>query len=302
MPGAGVMIDLMAFRNREGAVNIEKLRHAVRLVVILCDLHGETLGACLDIGVANLASLLMAQALPYDSKGARAIAAAINAVITAEAYATSAELAGLRGLSDEYAENRETILRALRNHRRAAYGDRNDYEKISVLPVPLLLEQCPDLGLVAVAQRRWEDALTLARQYGLRHTQVTSLGASPKLAIFMESTSQGIEPVASLTFLQAGDEGEFRQEIHPSVVEALEKLDYDAASGRSVIRHIVGSQTLEKAPGVNHMSLRAHGFDNAAINRIENYLPQANDIRLAITSGLWAWNTRGKLLKFLPQN
>ena len=60
---------------------------------------GETTRAFrqLGIGYANLGALLMAQGLPYDSDAGRAWAAAITALLTGHAYATSARTAARMG-------------------------------------------------------------------------------------------------------------------------------------------------------------------------------------------------------------
>ncbi|MFA5041292.1 MAG: hypothetical protein WC464_06645, partial [Bdellovibrionales bacterium] len=162
---ARAAIDVMALRHNDGRVNIDALRQAARMLTILLDLHDRH---DVTVGIANLAPLLMALGLPYDSDAARAMAASLAALITAECTATSAEMAALRGMSDAFSANRELVMRSLRNHRRAVYGDGNDYEKLSVLPAPLPLKNCPDLALVSEAQRRWDDALGLARAFGLR--------------------------------------------------------------------------------------------------------------------------------------
>ena len=50
-------------------------------------------------------------------------AAPITALMTGASYATSAEMAGDRfGAFPGFAENREAMLRVIRNHRRAAHG------------------------------------------------------------------------------------------------------------------------------------------------------------------------------------
>jgi hypothetical protein len=279
--GLKALIDLTALRQEEGSVDIEALRHVTRILVILSDLFGA--GENLEIGFCNLAPLLMSLALPYDSAGARAQAAALAAVITAEAYATSAELAALRGTSEGFAASRETILRSLRNRRRAAYGERNDYEKISVLPAPLVLADCPDLALAAAARGRWDEALGLAQIHGLRAIQVTSLFSSPAWALFMECTTQGVEPLSALRITRAESADVFRREVHPAVTAALARLGYSAAEKDTIIHHIGGHGTLEKAPGIGHTALRAKKFDPAAIKRVEDYLPYVDDIRLAVT-------------------
>ena len=47
-----------------------------------------------------------------------------------------------------FAENREPMLRVVRNHRRAAYGERAGYEELAIPPVPLDHANCPDPALV----------------------------------------------------------------------------------------------------------------------------------------------------------
>ena len=51
----------------------------------------------LGLGYANLGALLMASGLAYDSDEGRAWAAAITALMTGHAYATSARTAGRHG-------------------------------------------------------------------------------------------------------------------------------------------------------------------------------------------------------------
>lgn len=273
----GISLNLMNFRHNDGSVNIEALRHAVRLAVALVDLNQP--GQALAIGYANLAPLLMALALPYDSDAARATAAAISGIITAEAYAASAELARMCGALPEFAAQRETALRALRNHRRAAYGEQNDYEKIAVTPLPLALASCPDLALTAAVRSGWDRALAMVQAHGLRHLQVTDLSVSPFLTTFMESESNGSAPLRSLSVHH--EEG--RRALHPSAVEALTRLGYDSRSVQAMSRHVAGALTLEKAPAINHASLRARGFNAEALEKVEAYLPQGKHLRFVVT-------------------
>ena len=275
-------LDLMMFRHNDGAVNVEALRHAVRLLVILLDLHAAP-EAARAIGFVNLAPLLMALALPYDSPAGRALAAALGAFIGAEVYAASAELAGMRGATQIDNERFETILRAMRNHRRAAYGEHNDYEKVSVLPASLALNACPDLALAAAARETWDEALALTRRHGLRSPPVTTLSPAPALAYFMESAAAGLAPLPALTTLQPSDGETFTRVIAAPVLEGLSRLGYDQTQSRAIAAHIAGAHKLDKAPGINHAALRAKKFTAAVIAQVEDYLPQAGDIRVAFT-------------------
>ncbi len=75
--------------------------------------------------------------------------------MTGVSYATSAEMAGELGPFPEYAANKEAMLRVMRNHRRAAHGDKTGYEKLSTLPVPLDLDAVVNKELAFAAQRAW---------------------------------------------------------------------------------------------------------------------------------------------------
>jgi len=277
---ARAAIDLLALRHDDGRINIHALKQAARLLVILLDLHERQ---DVTIGVANLAPLLMASGLAYDSDAGRAMAASIIALITAECTATSAEMAGLRGMSEGYSANREDVMRSLRNHRRAVYGDGNDYEKLSVLPAPLPLKNCPDLTLAAEAQRRWDEALEMARAFGLRATQTTDLTPSPALTLLMESSSQGLEPMSRLTSLMSDESGAPRCVLHPAVNDAFVLMNYSRATIDAATQNIVGTGTLRKAPHVNASSLKARGMSDVGVEKIESYLPCVNSIRLAVT-------------------
>ncbi|MFM9458648.1 hypothetical protein, partial [Streptomyces europaeiscabiei] len=90
----------------------------------------------------------------------------------------------------------------------------------------------------------WDQALELSQTHGLRHTQVTSLFASPALTLFMESESDGIAPMRSLAIMES-EEG--RRALHPSASEALTRLGYDAKKIQAVSRYVAGAMTLLKA-------------------------------------------------------
>src|SRR4029077_16825473 len=63
--------------------------------------------------------------IPYDSAASRALGGAVTALMTGSSYATSAEMAGELGAFPGHAENREAMVRVIRNHRRAAHGVSN---------------------------------------------------------------------------------------------------------------------------------------------------------------------------------
>ena len=110
----------------------------------------------LGIGYANLGALLMAQGLPYDSDAGRAWAAAITALLTGHAYATSARTASRMGPFAGFHENAEPMLNVLRMHQAEA-------SKIDEELVP------PEL--LSAAQEAWDQAVELAEIFGVRNSQ-----------------------------------------------------------------------------------------------------------------------------------
>src|SRR3546814_2610827 len=105
----------------------------------------------LGLGYANLGGLLMASGLSYDSAEGRAMCGAISALMTGEAYRTSAAMARELGPFEGFKENREHMLRVINNHRIAAHGWKDGYQGLSLRPIPLDHETLldADLGVAA---------------------------------------------------------------------------------------------------------------------------------------------------------
>ena len=76
----------------------------------------------------------MTKGIPYDSDEGRALGGALTAIMTGVCYATSAEMAKELGPFPQYAPNRDSMLRVIRNHRRAARGEAGGYEELAVNP------------------------------------------------------------------------------------------------------------------------------------------------------------------------
>jgi len=127
----------------------------------------------LGLGYANLGTLLMRMGMPYDSDAGRAVSGAITAILTGYAYATSAELAASVGPFPRFAENREAMLRVIRNHRRAAYdSEQNAYEGLSHYVMGISPDLTP-ANLLASARQSWDRALEMGERHGFRNAQVT---------------------------------------------------------------------------------------------------------------------------------
>ena len=288
-PAPRVMLDLLRFRREmDGSLDIAGVQQATHLGLLLVEFHEDKLirdesSREVALGFANLSALLMALGLAYDSAAGRGTAAALAAIVTAKALVISAQLAGLLGPCPAFVVGRESKLRALRNQHRAAYGERTDYERLSILPATLDIASGADLVLIAAARRGWDEALAHVQKHGLRHLNLTALFESAVFAPLLECSAQGLAMETNLLRVQAVGPDAFRREVHPAVPMALRKIGCDPADVAAIVDHVVGHMTLVAAPGINHACLRKRGFDEAALARVENYLPHAKNLRTALT-------------------
>ena len=233
----------------------------------------------LGLGYANIGGLLMNMGLGYDSAEGRALCGALTAIMTGVAYATSAEMAAELGAFPGHARNAGHMLRVIRNHRRAAYGETAGYEALAVNPVPLDQVNCPDQTLVVLAKAAWDEALAMGEKYGYRNAQTTVIAPTGTIGLVMDCDTTGIEPDFALVKFKKLAGGGYFKIINRSVPAALETLGYGPAEIEEIVAHAVGHASLGNCPGINHTALIGHGFGAAEIAKIEAALPSAFDIR-----------------------
>jgi len=233
----------------------------------------------LGLGYANIGGLLMNMGLGYDSPEGRAMGGALTALMTGVSYATSAEIAAELGPFPGFKKNRAHMLRVIRNHRRAAYGETEGYEGLAVKPVALDRDNVPDTRLAALAAASWDEALSLGETHGYRNAQATVIAPTGTIGLVMDCDTTGIEPDFALVKFKKLAGGGYFKIINQSVPAALEKLGYGPAEIEEIVAHAVGHGTMGNAPGINHSLLRKKGFGDAEIEKVEAVLPSAFDIR-----------------------
>ncbi|MSQ01547.1 MAG: vitamin B12-dependent ribonucleotide reductase [Myxococcales bacterium] len=237
----------------------------------------------LGLGYANLGALLMVMGVPYDSPDGRAMCGALSAILTGESYAQSARIAAEKGPFPGYKKNRASMLRVIRNHRRAACNaPASDYEGLSIKPVGLVAEKVPQ-GLASAARKAWDDALTLGEAHGYRNAQVTVIAPTGTIGLVMDCDTTGVEPDFALIKFKKLAGGGYFKIVNESVPPALRKLGYSEAQIVAIVDYARGRGSLKGAPGINHESMRARGFDDLTITRIERALPTAFDIKFAFS-------------------
>ena len=233
----------------------------------------------LGLGYANIGGLLMNMGFSYDSDEGRALCGALTAILTGVSYATSAEIASELGAFDGYARNADHMLRVIRNHRNAAYGNTDGYEGLDIKPVPLDHANCPDKRLVELSKTAWDEALALGEKFGYRNAQVSVIAPTGTIGLVMDCDTTGIEPDFALVKFKKLAGGGYFKIINRSVPAALEKLGYGSAQIEEIVSHAVGHGTIGNAPVINHTSLIGHGFGQRELDKIEAALPSAFDIR-----------------------
>jgi ribonucleoside-diphosphate reductase alpha chain len=287
-------LNLMRFLTPDGKVAIDDYVHATQLwtnvlevSVAMAQFPSEPIARrsydyrTLGLGYANLGALLMVLGVPYDSAKGRAIAGCLSAIMTGESYAQSARMASELGPFARYEANKEAMLRVIRNHRHAAYNATfTDYEGLSIKPVGLDATASP-VELLEASRRAWDQALLLGEKHGYRNAQVTVIAPTGTIGLVMDCDTTGIEPDFALVKFKKLAGGGYFKIINQSVPPALAKLGYSETQIDEIIRYATGRGTLAGAPGINHETLRARGFDNDALGKVEAQLATAFDIKFA---------------------
>ncbi len=288
-------LNLMQFRDAAGGFDTKSFIHATRLWTLVLEISvamaqfpGPEIARrsfdfrTLGLGYANLGGLLMASGLSYDSAAGRAFCAAVTALLTGESYAFSAELAAEKGAFAGYAQNSAHMLRVIRNHRRAAYGEKNGYEGVSNPPVlpDVATLTFPNIGVAARAS--WDRALELGTKHGFRNAQVSVIAPTGTIGLVMDCDTTGIEPDFALVKFKKLAGGGYFKIINRAVPEALRRLGYGDNQSRDIELYALGHGSLVGSTGVTHAALRAKGFGDAQIDVIEKSLKSAFDIRFAI--------------------
>ncbi|HOD67227.1 MAG TPA: vitamin B12-dependent ribonucleotide reductase [candidate division Zixibacteria bacterium] len=287
-------INLVKFVRDDGSFDIEGFFHAVRLWTVVLEIsvlmasypsrpiaqrsyEFRTLG----LGYANLGTLLMRLGIPYDSPEAYTWCGVITAMLTGQAYVTSAEMARELGPFPGFWRNREHMLRVIRNHRRAAYNaDKAEYEGLTIKPIGINGTYVPE-ELVHAARRVWDRALEMGETHGYRNAQVSVIAPTGTIGLVMDCDTTGIEPDFALVKFKKLAGGGYFKIINNSVPIALHRLGYTERQIADIINYATGHKTLKGAPFINHESLQAKGFGDREIEKIEEGLGDVFDISFA---------------------
>ncbi len=231
----------------------------------------------LGLGFANLGTMLMVSGIAYDSDEARGIAGSITAIMTGIAYKTSAEMASFLGTFFKYEENKEDMLRVMRNHRAAAYDAEESYVGLEIKPVGIKDKYCPAY-LLSAATKAWNDAVQMGELYGYRNAQTTVIAPTGTIGLVMDCDTTGVEPDFALVKFKKLSGGGYFKIINQSVPQALKNLNYDKKQAEAIEKYAVGAASFEGSPFINNQSLSEKGFISEEIKKLNDAAKSAFEI------------------------
>jgi len=284
-------LNLRTFLSGDGSFDLAGYRHGIRLWTMVLEISVlmaqfpsteiaqlsydyRTLG----LGYANLGAMLMHLGLPYDSAEGTQWCAALTAILTGDAYATSARMAAEHGPFAGFEKNREHMLRVIRNHRRAAYNAApGEYEQLSITPQGLNGAGVPK-SLVEAARQSWDEALQLGEQHGYRNAQVSVLAPTGTIGLLMDCDTTGIEPDFALVKFKKLAGGGYFKLVNGGIPEAMARLGYTPDEIQAIERHVVGWQEItDETPGISRKALLAKGWTTEDVDDLEHKVAGAFD-------------------------
>jgi ribonucleoside-diphosphate reductase alpha chain len=242
-------LNLMKFLREDGTFDAKAFAKAVEFIITAMDISicfadfptdpiGETTRNFrqLGIGYANLGALLMATGHAYDSDGGRALAAAITSLMTGTAYKRSAELAGVVGPYNGYAQNADAHKRVMRKHAAA-----NDAVRVV---------GADDARILHEATKAWQDCLALGEKNGYRNAQASVIAPTGTIGLMMDCDTTGLEPDLALVKFKKLVGGGSMQIVNQTVPRALRSLGYQEEQVEAIVEHIAEHGNVVDAPGL----------------------------------------------------
>ncbi|MBI5280791.1 MAG: vitamin B12-dependent ribonucleotide reductase [Candidatus Solibacter usitatus] len=246
-------LNLMKFVNGAGQFDVEAFRHAVDTVILAQEILVDSASypteriarnshdfRPLGLGFANLGCLLMSMGVPYDSDQGRAWAGVISAIMSGQAYLTSARCAEVVGPCPGYAVNEEPFLEVVKMH----WDSVNGIDSRHVSP-----------SAFQAAGEVWKQASELGQKTGFRNAQVTVIAPTGTIGFMMDCDTTGVEPDLALVKYKKLVGGGVIKIVNNTVPSALIRLGYSPEQVEEIVRHIDASGTIEGAPHLKNEHL-----------------------------------------------
>ena len=266
----------------------------------------------LGLGYANLGAMLMQAGIPYDSEESRALCGSLSAILTGRSYSMSARMSAEHGPFPGYDENADSMLRVLRNHKRAAHGEPRDattWESLDIPPVPInhhllnsesvLISNANELSTRAMGT--WDEAVELGESHGYRNAQVTVIAPTGTIGLLMDCDTTGVEPDFALTKFKKLAGGGYFKIANQSLRPSLLALGYSEEETARILNWVMGALELDvpmpdcwEGPHDTFRDFLADkGYSATDLSEVMNQLPTVFDLAYAFT----AWNMPEEVLK-----
>ena len=262
----------------------------------------------LGLGFANLGALLMQAGIPYDSEEGRTVAGIMSSIMTGRAYAASAQMAEEHGPFAGFDSNRDDMLRVIRNHRRAAFGESrtsDDWENLDIRPCSIDVA-CARSGNINIAntgelldhaQLAWDRALDGGEKHGYRNAQVSVIAPTGTIGLLMDCDTTGVEPDFALTKFKKLAGGGYFKIANQSLRPSLLSLGYTEDQTAEMLRWVMGTLDLDVPMptedgeiGGDQTTFRDHlvdqGYTADDLSAVMAQLPTVFELQFAFT----AWN------------
>jgi ribonucleoside-diphosphate reductase alpha chain len=261
----------------------------------------------LGLGYANLGAMLMQAGIPYDSEEGRAVCGMLTAILTGRSYAESALLAAEHGPFAGYSDNRENMLRVVRNHRRAAMGlsrSSDEWEALRIRPVPIdhsviksgRVNLSNAAELLARSVACWDDALGFGEKFGFRNAQTTVIAPTGTIGLLMDCDTTGVEPDFALVKFKKLAGGGYFKIANQSLRPAIRALGYTADQADDILTYVMGTLSLDVPMPAADGSvvagrgttlrefLLSKGYTHEQLVSVENTLPTVFEIAFAFSA------------------
>jgi ribonucleoside-diphosphate reductase alpha chain len=261
----------------------------------------------LGLGYANLGAMLMQAGIPYDSEEGRAVCGMLTSILTGRSYAESALLAAEHGPFAGYADNRDNMLRVVRNHRRAAMGvsrTSDDWEDLRIRPVPIdhsvvtggRVNLSNSAELLARSVACWDDAIGFGEKFGFRNAQTTVIAPTGTIGLLMDCDTTGVEPDFALVKFKKLAGGGYFKIANQSLRPAIRALGYTADQADDMLAYVMGTLSLDvPVPAADgsvatgrattlREFLLSKGYTHQQLVSVENALPTVFEIAFAFSA------------------
>ncbi len=268
-------LNLMKFLDAEGKFDANSFLGAVRTMILAMEIVVDASSyptatiaqnshdfRPLGLGYANLGALLMHSGMAYDSEEGRTLATSVSALLSAEGYHMSSEIARRMGPFPGFEKNRAPMLRVMGKHRRAA-------EQVATADSRLA-------PLARLAVDRWQDTVKAGELWGYRNAQISVIAPTGTIGLLMGCDTLGLEPELSLVKTKNLVGGGILRMVNGTVPDGLRSLGYAAGEITAINGHLEKTGTIEGAPGLDPADLAVFDCALAAATGVRTISPMGH--------------------------